>query len=315
MPGDYWVEARPTYNAGVIRRLRRFYRLALLGLHLLTGVLSALIFPLLGPARRDRVVGAWSARLLRVMGLRAHFATPPDCPQGAMLVCNHVSWLDIYVILAARHVHFVSKSEVRAWPVLGWLAARAGTLFVERGRRTDTRRINDEMRSLMQAGRWVALFPEGTTSDGRGLRRFLSSLLQPAIDLGCPVVPAALRYTTADGKLSTDAAYIDNLSLLQSAIRILDADGLVAELRFGAPLPVAVSRRDLAVRAEDAVAGLLGIARAPEGAFSQPGPRLVGPGVELEDRQAGTSGDPPVASLSAPPPTNSRCPAPPDRGD
>ena len=126
-------------------------------------------------------------------------------PGGALLVCNHVSWLDIYLIYAARRVHFVSKAEVRAWPVAGWLAHKTGTLFIERGRRADTARINAEMRTLMQSGAWVAVFPEGTTSDGRGLRRFLPSLLQPAVELNCPIVPAALRYRTLEGEYSARA--------------------------------------------------------------------------------------------------------------
>ena len=240
--------------------LRRIIRISLLAPHLVWGVtLAGLVFPLLSPVQRDRAIMAWARRLLKVLGVRAHVAVAPSLPSGALLVCNHVSWLDIYLIYAAQHVHFVSKSEVRAWPVAGWLAHKTGTLFLERGRRADTARINAEMRALMQGGAWVAVFPEGTTSDGRGLRRFLPSLLQPAVELNCPIVPAALRYRTLDHEYSAAPAYIDQMSLWQSFMKIISEPGLIAELHFGEPIPPNGHRRDLAFQAEQSVARLLGI--------------------------------------------------------
>lgn len=252
------------YNAGVTERLpvflRRPLRIGRLLLHLLWGsALAALAFPLLGPARRDRLICAWARRLLAILGVRVAADAVPDLPQGALLVCNHVSWLDIYLIYAARRVYFVSKAEVRRWPVAGWLAHKTGTLFLERGRRADTARVNAEMRALMQAGAWVAVFPEGTTSDGRGLRRYLPSLLQPAVELQCPVVPAALRYRTPDGRHSDAPAYVDHMSLWQSLGRIVAEPEIVAELHFGTPIPPGEHRRALAQAAEAATARLLGI--------------------------------------------------------
>jgi 1-acyl-sn-glycerol-3-phosphate acyltransferase len=240
---------------------RRFIRIGLLLLHLLWGVaLVGLLFPLLGTARRDRLITGWARRLLSVLGVRVRVAAPPVLPGGALLVCNHVSWLDIYLIFATQRVHFVSKAEVRAWPVAGWLAHRTGTLFIERGRRADTARINAEMRSLMQGGAWVAVFPEGTTSDGRGLRRFLPSLLQPAVQLNCPIVPAALRYRTLAGDYSSAPAYVDNISMWQSLKNIVGEPGIIAELAFGEPILPNGHRRDLAAQAETACARLLGVA-------------------------------------------------------
>jgi 1-acyl-sn-glycerol-3-phosphate acyltransferase len=240
--------------------LRRILRLSLLALHLAWGVtLAGLAFSLLSPPQRDRLIMAWARRLLRVLGVRAQITPAPSLPGGALLVCNHVSWLDIYLIYAAQRVHFVSKSEVRAWPVAGWLAHKTGTLFLERGRRADTARVNAEMRALMQSGAWVAVFPEGTTSDGRGLRRFLPSLLQPAVELNCPIVPAALRYRTLDNDYSAVPAYIDEMSMWQSLMRIISEPGLIAELRFGEPIQPTSHRRELAALAEAATARLLGL--------------------------------------------------------
>lgn len=266
-PAAHCTRLAAIYNAGVIARLRLYFRrsvrIALLTLHLLSGMLlAAAALPVLRVGQRDRVIRWWANRLLRVLGVRVQTAMPPSLPGGALLVCNHVSWLDIYLILASCRVHFVSKSEVRRWPVVGWLAHRTGTLFLERGRRADTARINAEMTALLRQGRWVAMFPEGTTSDGRGLRRYLPSLLQPAVALDCPVVPAALRYRDLDGRYSAAPAYVDDISLWNSLKRIVDEPGLVAELHFGPPIQPDGHRRTLAASAEAATARLLGLAPA-----------------------------------------------------
>jgi 1-acyl-sn-glycerol-3-phosphate acyltransferase len=118
------------------------------------------------------------------------------------------------------------------------------------------------MRALMQGGAWVAVFPEGTTSDGRGLRRFLPSLLQPAVELNCPIVPAALRYRTLAGEYSAAPAYIDSINMWQSLKQIVSEPGFIAELHFGEPILPDGHRRDLAVQAEAATARLLGVAAA-----------------------------------------------------
>lgn len=239
--------------------LRRALRILRLLLHVLWGViLAGLVFPLLGPSRRDSAIVAWARRLLGILGVELRAGPVPRLPDGALLVCNHVSWLDIYLIYAVRRVHFVSKAEVRNWPIAGWLAHKSGTLFLERSRRADTARVNAEMRALMASGAWVAVFPEGTTSDGRGLRRFLPSLLQPAVELNCPIVPAALRYRTPDGDHSTAPAYIDGVGMWQSLKRIASEPRLVAELQFGTPIASNGHRRELAAQAERAVAALLG---------------------------------------------------------
>lgn len=192
--------------------------------------------------------------------MRVQTSNAPSLQGGALLVCNHVSWLDIYLIHATRRVYFVSKSEVRGWPLFGWLAEQGGTLFLNRARRVDTARVNQAMGELMQQGQWVTVFPEGTTSDGRGLKRFLPSLLQPAVELGCPIVPAALRYHTLNGRYSAAPAYIDEISMWQSIMRIISEPGLVAELMIGAPFAPDRHRRELAAHAEAEVAALLGVA-------------------------------------------------------
>lgn len=254
--------------------LRRSIRIARLVLHIALGILLAgLIFPLLSASTRDRLISRWSRHLLGVLGVQLRADPAPNLTQGALLLCNHISWLDIHVILAARQVHFVAKSEIRDWPLFGWLAVRTRTLFIERARRADTLRINAEMHALIDAGAWVAVFPEGTTSDGLGLRKFLPSLLQPAVTLGCPLIPAALRYCSADGQPSLAPAYTEGVSLWQSLKQIADASGLVAELHFAEPIAPSGHRRELAQQAERAVAALLGIPVPSPVASSADSPR------------------------------------------
>jgi 1-acyl-sn-glycerol-3-phosphate acyltransferase len=158
-----------------------------------------------------------------------------------------MSWLDIHTIHTAWRVRFVAKSEVRRWPVIGWLAARTGTLFIERQRRRHAASINRAIHEAFAAGDTVAVFPEGTTTDGTQLLRFHASLLQPAVDEGALVVPIALRYLTDDGKVDVTPTYVGDSTLLDSVISVISARRLRAELTLLPPIDaLGRSRRELA---------------------------------------------------------------------
>lgn len=238
--------------------IRRTWRLFRLTVHIGVGLFqTGVLFGFYSPQQKDRAISRWSASLLFILGIRLEANAPPVFSHGALLVANHVSWLDIFVIHATRRVHFVSKHEIRNWPVFGWLAERAGTLFIQRARKSDTMRVNQEMHTLLQDGAWVAVFPEGTSTDGRRLLRFLPSLLQPAVTENLPVVPAAILYQTPDGQFSEAAVYADHVSLGQSLWRISGEQEIVVRLRFASSL-YGQDRRQLAERAHKAVAVLLG---------------------------------------------------------
>ena len=237
---------------------RRLFRLARLSLHLLLGIFkAAVLFGFYSLATRDRVISRWSERLLEILGIRLVASAPPKFTHGALLVANHISWLDIFVIHTAKRVHFVSKHEVRNWPVVGWLAWRSGTLFIQRAKKSDTARINQEMHALLRDGAWVAVFPEGTSTDGSRLLRFLPSLFQPAVDENLPVVPAALQYQTQTGAYTDAAAYADNVSFGTSLWRIAGEKEIVARVTFGTPIR-GENRRVLAEMAHREIAGALG---------------------------------------------------------
>ncbi|MDD5240597.1 MAG: lysophospholipid acyltransferase family protein [Sulfuricella sp.] len=240
------------------------FRLARLLLHLLAGVMkAAFLFPLVTSARRIDLIRTWSLRLLAILKIKLDIkGSPPEISAGNILfVANHISWLDIYLFDAVRPVRFVSKAEVRGWPVIGWLAVKVGTIFIERARRHDTARANQAVHDALKAGDCVAVFPEGTTSDGSRLRPFHASLLQPAIDSGARLWPAAIRYLNQDSSPSVASAYIDEMSFADSLFRILKTPQLVAEITYLEPLPAqGRSRRELAALAENAIASWLNLA-------------------------------------------------------
>lgn len=263
--------------------LRRLFRLLRLCLHLALGLFKAgVLFGFYSLPARDRAISRWSARLLKILGVRLIAGAPPEFTHGALLVANHISWLDIFIIHATKRVHFVSKHEVRSWPLVGWLAWRAGTLFIERARKADTARINQEMHTLLREGAWVAVFPEGTSTDGRRLLRFLPSLLQPAVEENLPVVPAALQYRNPDGSYTNAAAYADDISFSSSLWKILGQKEIVARLNFGMPVR-GKHRRELAEAAYGSIAGILGFP-ATSSSASAPG-----------DSPPGTPGGPPAS--------------------
>lgn len=226
----------------------------------LTGVLTAkLFYQRMGRADRDRHVLAWAGKLMRILNIDLQITgTPPV--GGAVLVANHVSWLDIHVLHSLLPVHFISKAEVRDWPLLGDLARASGTLFITREKKADAIRVNHEMVAELAAGECLAFFPEGTTSDGQDMRPFFPSLFQPAVDAGCPVIPAAIRYFDLRGEPCLEAAYHGGMTLLGSFWSVAKLPGLVARVTF---LPAMAShgqhRRDIAKQAESAIRMALGI--------------------------------------------------------
>lgn len=228
----------------------RLYRAIRLALHLVRGVLTvALLFPFYGTERRKDAVRRWSARILSIANVvpKLHGIPPPPGNRPLVLVANHVSWLDIQLIHSIWQVRFVAKSEVRDWPVIGWLSARTGTLFIERGSRRHAVRINQAIHAAFVEGDAIGVFPEGTTTQGDEIGKFHASLLQPAVDEEAMVCPVALRYLDAKGNLCVDASYVGETSLAESIRMILRQPRITAELFFLPPIDArGRTRRDLA---------------------------------------------------------------------
>ena len=206
----------------------------------------------------------WARGVLAVAGVRLEVVGTPPPLRATVIAANHISWLDIFVIQSVCPARFVAKSEVRDWPLLGWLCDRTGTLFIERERRHHTARINEVMRDVLAAGGTVGLFPEATTSPGDQLRKFHSSLFEASAATGASLVPAALVYRDAAGNRTDAAAYVDEMSLWDSLLAIAGEAGMVAELRFGEAIsPAGLNRRRITARAYAAIAELLGLPAPP----------------------------------------------------
>jgi 1-acyl-sn-glycerol-3-phosphate acyltransferase len=208
---------------------------------------ALVVLPLVSRSRRVSAVRAFARAMLAALGVRHEAAGRLPAGRG-LLAANHMSWLDILVVLAHAPARLLAKREVRGWPVIGWLAAAAGTVFVDRARPRALPGTVAGVAAALRAGAVVAVFPEGTTWCGRSVGPFRPAMFQAAVDAQAPVVPVTLRFTLADGTGTTIAAFLGDDSLLASYRRIVATRGLRVSLRAHPalyPMPGA-SRRALA---------------------------------------------------------------------
>ena len=210
--------------------VRAVFRATRLALHLAYGLTIAVIFPRFSQALRRRILLRWCSDLLKILNIRVSMPSDARALHSGILVTNHISWLDVFVLNAVVPMRFVAKAEVQSWPVIGWFCGRAKTLFIERGRARDAARINKQIVELLQGGESLAVFPEGTTTDGRTVGVFHASLLQPAIDAAVLIHPLAIRYQDEQGIHSTAPAYIDDISFATSLWNILNCRNLHVQL-------------------------------------------------------------------------------------
>ncbi|MFT4101351.1 MAG: lysophospholipid acyltransferase family protein [Burkholderiaceae bacterium] len=262
--------------------LRRAWRLPTMVALLFGGLLTVtMVFPMIGPARRDRTVATWSRWLMRSSGIRIQewgeesgaamrgavaaaqtmtadlsvtvadpaadpaadpsAETPVDMPVAGLLVANHVSWVDIFVINALAPSSFIAKDDIARWPLIGTLVGRVGTLFLERGKRHAVHRALTVVAEQLRAGRRVAVFPEGTTGSGDVLQPFHANLIEAAVKADAPLLPVGLRYRGLNGeRLSGEGGVIDfvgsRIGFLGSVWRITGASGVVAEIHRLPPI-------------------------------------------------------------------------------
>jgi 1-acyl-sn-glycerol-3-phosphate acyltransferase len=220
-----------------VKLLRVVWRLWRALLHAIAGWLTiTLLFPRWGEQRRQAIVQAWSQRMLRILGIPLKVEGHAPAQGPVLLVANHISWLDILVMHAARHCRFVSKADVKHWPLIGTLATGGGTLYIEREKRRDAMRVVHHMRKSLLDGDILAVFPEGTTGDGRALLPFHGNLIQAAISADVPVQPVGLRFIDQATREDSDGPlYIGDDTLVGSLWRTLAGRPFVAQVRFGEP--------------------------------------------------------------------------------
>jgi 1-acyl-sn-glycerol-3-phosphate acyltransferase len=234
--------------------MTRWLRIARLALHLARGLFIAPFFPFQTQARRNREIRRWARKLLDVLALRLHVHGDVDEARPLMLVANHVSWLDIFAVQAIVPVRFVAKSEVRSWPLVGWLSAKAGTLFIHQARRHDTLRINALVGESLRGGDVFAVFPEGMTTDGSCVLKFHASLLAPALEVEAALQPVAIRFQREDGTLCTEAAFDGVRSVWDVVLGVTRHREIDVHVWFLQPLATkGRHRRELAHDAREAI--------------------------------------------------------------
>jgi 1-acyl-sn-glycerol-3-phosphate acyltransferase len=193
-------------------------------------------FPRLSAEQREMRVQVWALQFLALWDIHLKVLGQPVLNGPALIVANHISWLDISVIHAARHCRFVAKSDIRQWPLIGTLAKGSGSLFIERTQRKDALRMVKDMADAMREGDVVAVFPEGTTSDGREILPFHANLIQSAILAEALVQPMSLKFMDATtGETSFAPCYIGDDTLIGSIWRTLTSSRITAVVHFGEP--------------------------------------------------------------------------------
>lgn len=238
------------------------YRLLRVLLHLFVGLATcALVFPLTDAAGRQAHVKRWSIKLLTLCGVEVQFGSERGAQPAprALIVANHVSWLDIFVINSLHPCRFVAKSDIRDWPLIGWLCEKTGTIFISRGKLRDVRRIYQGLVASLHAGEHVAFFPEGTTAAQGTLLPFHANLFEAAMEAEVPVQPYALRYVDGQGQLHSAADFIGDMTFVDSMMTILKARGMTAQLTVLPAIATGESshRRELADIARAAIAQAL----------------------------------------------------------
>ena len=219
--------------------------------HLLLAILKCAIFPLLPNKVRKKMVQSWCVRLLRILKVKVIIHGDDSTLFGAqpyLLVANHISWLDIHIINSIRPVIFVAKADVSEWPIFGYLANMLGTIFIKREKLSDIKRVIQLMKEKLTNQEVVAIFPEGTSTDGKAVLPFKSNLFESAHQAGVNVLPITIQYKE-NSEYSNRAAFIGDMELMDSIKNILKSNHLVVHIHLSDKLPAHLSRQELASQA------------------------------------------------------------------
>jgi 1-acyl-sn-glycerol-3-phosphate acyltransferase len=240
-----------------MKKLSVVYRLSLLALHVAVGLLITATLLRHGEARplkndKRAVISWWMRRTTRILGLNIK-VSGVSSERPMLVVSNHISWLDIPVLASQLPISFVSKIEIRQWPLLGVLSARAGTLFIRRGGKNAANQAAEQIAFRLRRGDSVAVFPEGTTTNGAGVRRFHPRLFGAATHSETYVQPVAIRYPHTLG-VHPATPFMNSEPLFSHGLRVLAERRIDVELTLCRPLAShAVDRRKLSEQAHAAI--------------------------------------------------------------
>lgn len=238
--------------------LTRYFRILRILTHTINGlILATFILPFVAKKTKLSLVQWWCGGLLRAFNIKVFTFGELPAPdvQGVMFVANHISWSDIHALNSLIPLRFIAKSDIKSWPIFGYLAQKNNTLFIDRSKRQEAGHITNMTAEGLMAGDNLCFFPEGTTTEGSSVLPFKSSVLQAAINANTRIWPIAIRYVKPDGGINKKMAYAGEISLTESMQQVLMQKNPVLELHFLTPIDSnGQNRRDLAKAAYDAIA-------------------------------------------------------------
>jgi 1-acyl-sn-glycerol-3-phosphate acyltransferase len=219
---------------------------------------NAVTIPFLTRTKRLRArtvwLHRWSRFACRVLGIRV--TTDGSMPQAGLLVCNHLSYLDIVALSSINPCTFVAKRDVAAWPLFGWLARAAGTIFVDRENRFSSPAVVDCVQEAINNGSVVVLFAEGTSSDGSTVLPFKSALLESAVQLHCPVAAAAISYALDYGSVADEVCYWRDMTLLPHLLNLFFKREIRSSCSFSPPKIRPGNRKQIAHKLRNEVVSM-----------------------------------------------------------
>ena len=219
----------------LLRALRYLYRLPMLAWHVLLLLPVVMIMMMRGGPPAHAAIRWWARGLLRVFGMRVERHGTP-LAGGTLFVANHISWIDIIALHSQHMMGFIAKSEIRRWPVVGWVTTHAETIFLQRGNGDSLGLVMAEMAQRLRAGRAVAAFPEGGTRDGRELGAFHARIFTAAVDADAPVQPVALCYGV-HCEAQSIVAFAPRENFIGNLVRLLGEPPRPVRVCFMQPIP------------------------------------------------------------------------------
>ena len=238
-------------------KITQIFRVSRLILHTLTGfVIAGLLLPIISKPRKNSLIRWWCKKLLAVFNIKV--MVTGDIPRAdlthAMIIANHISWVDIHVLNSILPLRFIAKSDIIHWPIFGFFAKRVNTLFVERAKKQDALRVIDITTESLQSGDRLCLFPEGTTTDGTCVLPFKSSLIEAAIRADTAIYPVAIRYPLLDDSINTAMAYAGETTLIEAMQQALAIKYPVVVVHFLEPMTTKnQDRRSLALLTREVI--------------------------------------------------------------
>jgi 1-acyl-sn-glycerol-3-phosphate acyltransferase len=216
----------------------------------LAGLIAGLVSPLMSYQFHCQFITKWHRAVVWIVGIKMEYSGA-EFTSGALIVCNHVSWLDISVLGSRYPVIFLAKAEILGWPVLGYVVRKAGTLFIARGNGSAS--AAESITGALSSNQAVVIFPEGKTTDGLDVARFAPRLFQAAINTGRPVQALGLHYHDSPGNTLTDVSYVGDISFMQSLWKVLCVRGKSVKIHLFSAVSDPESRDSVSKNAREQI--------------------------------------------------------------